>query len=195
MFMNKVKVSMALAMIFVSASAFAQDDISREDSYIGNGQYLGAKTTDGQTIVPVLGVDSSSNTQLNALSGKSVILAVNKTAAVTVTSTGVTLPALTTTYEAVAAAGTTVSDAAALSGTKYVHQVTGADGTKGVKFVTATPVGSVQFILNTTAGVLKVYGEAGSTVNGGSADAAFTALTGVKPIICIKTAALTYICS
>ncbi|MBL0320549.1 MAG: hypothetical protein IPP74_14835 [Alphaproteobacteria bacterium] len=80
-------------------------------------------------------------------------------------------------------------------GTKYVHQITGANGTVGWKFVTATPVGSVQILLNTTAGVAKIYGESGSTVNGGSADAAFTALTGVKPIICIKTAALTYLCA
>lgn len=97
--------------------------------------------------------------------------------------------------ETVAGAGTTVADAAALSATKGVHQITGANGTVGWKFVTATPVGSVQILLNTTAGVAKIYGESGSTVNGGAADAAFTALTGIKPIICVKTAALTYLCS
>lgn len=97
--------------------------------------------------------------------------------------------------EAVAAAGSTVADAGALSGTKPVHQVTGADGTKGVKFVTATPVGSIQIILNTTAGALKVYGESGSTCNGGAADAACTLLSGIAPHICWKSAALTYICA
>lgn len=98
-------------------------------------------------------------------------------------------------YEVVAGAGTTVADAAALSATKIVHQITGANGTVGWKFVTATPIGSVQILLNTTAGVAKIYAESGGTVNGGSADAAFSALTGIKPIICYKTAALTYICS
>ena len=97
--------------------------------------------------------------------------------------------------ETVAGAGTTVADAAALSATKGVHQITGANGTVGWKFVTATPIGSVQILLNTTAGVAKIYGESGSTVNGGAADAAFTALTGIKPIVCVKTAALTYLCS
>jgi hypothetical protein len=97
--------------------------------------------------------------------------------------------------EVVAGAGATVADAAALSGSKSVHQITGANGTVGWKFVTATPVGSIQFLLNTTAGVAKVYGESGSTCNGGAADAACTLLSGIAPHLCFKTALLTYICS
>lgn len=191
-FFNKLLV--AVFLILNASLVFAQDDIDI-DTIVGGGKYLGAKTKDNQTTVPALGINSSGNTEVNALSGKSAVLSVAKTPVASFSTTGSTIPPLVTTYEAVASAGSTVSDAAALSGTKYVHQVTGADGTKGVKFVTATPIGSVQIILNTTAGVLKVYGESGSTVNGGAADAAFTALTGIKPIICIKTAALTYICS
>lgn len=99
------------------------------------------------------------------------------------------------TLEAVAGAGATVSDAAALSGTKGFHQITGANGTVGWKFVTATPIGSIQFLLNTTAGVPKIYGEAGSTCNGGATDAACTLVTGIVLHACVKTAALTYICS
>jgi len=97
--------------------------------------------------------------------------------------------------EAVAGAGTTVSDAAALSATKPVHQLTGANGTVGWKFVTATPIGSIQILLNTTAGVPKIYGESGSTCNGGATDAACTLVTGIGPHICWKAAALTYICA
>jgi hypothetical protein len=97
--------------------------------------------------------------------------------------------------ETVAGAGTTVADAAQLSASVGVHRITGANGTVGWKFSSSTPVGSVQVLLNTTAGVALVYGETGSTVNGGSANAAFTALTGIKPIVCVKTAALTYLCS
>lgn len=98
-------------------------------------------------------------------------------------------------HEVVAGAGTTVADAAALSGTKIVHQITGANGTVGWKFPTTTLVGQVHILQNTTAGVAKIYAAAGGTVNGGAADAAFSALTGIKPIICISTAADTWICS
>jgi hypothetical protein len=49
----------------------------------------------------------------------------------TVTSTGLGFP--TANEEAVAGAGTTVSDAAALAATKHVHQLTGANGTVGWK--------------------------------------------------------------
>ena len=97
--------------------------------------------------------------------------------------------------ETVAGAGSTVADAAQLSATKGVHQITGANGTLAWKFSSSTPIGSVQILLNTTAGVAKVFAESGGTINGGSADAAFTALTGIKPIICVKTAALTYLCA
>lgn len=190
-----MKLLKILFALLIPTIVLAQDDISQSTGIIGNGKYLGARTFDGQGVVPALGVDSSSNTAVNALSGKNVVVQIAKTPAVTFSSTGTTLPALTTTYEAVAGAGTTVADAAALSGTKYVHQLTGANGTVGWKFVTATPIGSIQILLNTTAGVAKIYGESGSTINGGAADAAFSALTGIKPIICIKTAALTYICS
>lgn len=186
---------LSLSVIVGISFLVAEDDISIATGIVGGGKFLGAKTSDNMTTVPVLGIDASSNTQLNALSGKTAVISIAKTPAATFSSTGSTIPPLLTTSETVAGAGTTVSDAAALSGTKYVHQITGANGTVGWKFVTATPVGSVQILLNTTAGVAKIYGESGSTVNGGSVDAAFSALTGVKPIICIKTAALTYLCA
>lgn len=100
-------------------------------------------------------------------------------------------------FEVVAGAGTTVADAAALSASKIVHQITGANGTVGWKFPStpAGSVGQVMILLNTTAGVAKIYAASGGTVNGGSVDAAFSALTGIKPIICIATAADTWICS
>lgn len=98
-------------------------------------------------------------------------------------------------FEVVAGAGTTVADAAALSATKIVHQITGANGTVGWKFPTTTNVGTVHVLLNTTAGVAKIYAASGGTVNGAAVDAAFSALTGIKPIICISTATDTWICS
>ena len=97
-------------------------------------------------------------------------------------------------YEAVAGAGTTVSDAAELSASKQIFRLTGANGTVGWKFATSVG-GEFRILLNTTAGVAKIYAASGGTVNGGSADAAFSALTGIKPILCFSTAADTWICS
>jgi hypothetical protein len=97
--------------------------------------------------------------------------------------------------EVVAGAGTTVADAAALSATKIVHQITGANGTVGWKFPATTNVGTTHILLNTTAGVAKIYANTGGTVNGAAADAAFSALTGIKPIICISTGTDTWLCA
>lgn len=194
--MKLLKLLVTISILsLLSSVAFAQDDISISTGIVAGGKYLGAKTTDNQTIVPALSIDSSGNTVINSLSGKTVGFQNGKVTGTTMDATGITPPSIKTIYESVAGAGTSVTDAAALSGTKFVHQITGANGTLGWKFVTATPVLSIQILLNTTAGVAKIYGESGSTVNGGSTDAAFSALTGIKPIICIKTAALTYICA
>ncbi len=99
-----------------------------------------------------------------------------------------------TNVESVAGAGTTVSDAAALSGSKHFHQITGANGTVGWKFATAT-VGQVEFLLSTTAGVPKVYAVAGGTCNGGGADVACTLVTGIVAHVCYATATNAWICS
>ena len=105
--------------------------------------------------------------------------------------------AAVTNFEAVAGAGTVIGDAADLSATKFVHQITGANGTVGWQLptVTAANKNQVHFLLNTTAGVAKIWPESGGTINGGSASAAFTALTGIKPIMCVVTGAATWICS
>jgi len=103
----------------------------------------------------------------------------------------------TSNYEAVAGAGTTAANAAALSASKYVHRLTGANGTVGWRLptVTSANLNQVHFLLNTTAGVANVYAQVGGTVNGGAVDAAFVALTGIKPIMCVATAAATWVCS
>lgn len=98
-------------------------------------------------------------------------------------------------YESVAGAGTVIGDAAALSATKLVHRITGANGTVGWVLPTTTQIGTMHIFLNTTAGVALIYPASGGTMNGGSASAAFTALTGIKPIIAICTAADTWIIS
>ncbi len=108
------------------------------------------------------------------------------------TSTGLNFPAAN--FETVAGAGSTVSDAAALSATKHIHQITGANGTLGWKFASAT-AGQTEILLSTTAGVPKVYAVAGGTCNGGGADVACTLVTGIVSHICYATAANAWICS
>lgn len=102
------------------------------------------------------------------------------------------LTVLGLTSEIVAGAGTTQGTAAALSVTKVVHQITGANGTVGWILPATTVVGTTHIMLNTTAGVALIYPATGGTMNGGSANAAFTALTGIKPIIAIASAADTW---
>jgi hypothetical protein len=100
--------------------------------------------------------------------------------------------------EAVAAAGSAQGSAAALSATKFLHQVTGADGTKGVILpaTVAADAGKVHLILGTTAGVLKIYPATGGTINGGSANAALSFTTGVLMHMCWPSAtADTWICA
>jgi len=110
---------------------------------------------------------------------------------------GLKLVEPTANFEAVAVAGTTQGDAAALSGVRFIHRVTGANGTAGVRLpaVTAANVGELHTLLNTTAGVLNVYPATGGTINGAAANAVFAALTGIKPVLCYVTAANTWICS
>lgn len=75
--------------------------------------------------------------------------------------------------DTVASAGSTTSDAAALTG--RINTVTGADGTKGVKIVNAGTAGDVIEVYNAVAtNGLKIYPPTGDTLNGGSADAALT---------------------
>lgn len=96
--------------------------------------------------------------------------------------------------EVVAGAGTNQGNAAALSATKNFHQITGANNTVG--WIFATPVaGDFHLLMNTTAGIALIYPQSGGTINGGSANAAFTALTGIKPILCFATSTTAWICS
>lgn len=109
-----------------------------------------------------------------------------------VTTTGLNVPVAN--EEAVAGAGTTTADAAALDPAKLLHQITGANGTLGWKISGGT-VGDVHILMNTTAGVAKIYGPTGGTCNGGAADAACTLVTGIAPHVCWVASATALICS
>lgn len=91
-----------------------------------------------------------------------------------------TLHAVTT----VAAAGSVIGDAAALS--QGINIVTGADGTKGV-ILPVAKAGMQVIVKGTTAGVLKIYPQSGSTINALSASAAMSLSSGAIPAILVAT--------
>lgn len=87
----------------------------------------------------------------------------------------------------VAAAGSTVSDAAQLSSGFTV--VTGANGTLGVKLPATPTAGTIVIIKGTTSGVLKVWPDAAATINAIGSNGAMSLASGVIPAIFIAKSA------
>lgn len=96
-----------------------------------------------------------------------------------------------------AAAGTTYADAGALpAGTGNIYPTTAADGTKGVILSTSEKVdGRTIYIGNGVSNaILKVYAPAGGTINGASANTAFSSASGKGvTIICLSAASNTWL--
>jgi hypothetical protein len=86
-----------------------------------------------------------------------------------------------------AAAGTTVTDAAQLL--EGFTVVTGADGTKGVKLPATPTAGMVVWIKGTTAAVLKVWPDAAATINAIGSNGALSLTTGVMPSLFVAASA------
>lgn len=85
---------------------------------------------------------------------------------------------------AVTAAGSSISDAAQLS--QGLNIVTGADGTKGVILPVAVP-GMQVIVKGVTAGVLKIYPVASSTINALAASAAISLASGAIPVTLVAS--------
>jgi hypothetical protein len=90
---------------------------------------------------------------------------------VTGNSTGTSTGAIRLPVSAVAAAGSTQGDAAALA--EGINVVSAADGTKGVILPTAV-AGMVIIVKNTAAGALKIYPATGGAVNAVAANGAYS---------------------
>lgn len=91
-----------------------------------------------------------------------------------------------------AAAGTTTADAGVLpAGTSSVYPTSAADDTKGVRIhATDKVAGRMLFIGNGVSNkILKVYPASGGTINGASADAAFSSVSGGGVIVVCLSAA------
>lgn len=126
-------------------------------------------------------------------------LTVTGTATITtnVVTTQTTTTANSTVGASTAAAGSTTADAGALpAGTAPVYPTTAADDTKGVVISTSDKVtGRRLFIGNGVANkILKVYPPSGGTINGGSADAAYSSASGKGvEIVCLSSASNTWL--
>lgn len=96
-----------------------------------------------------------------------------------------------------AAAGSTTADAGVLPAkTANVYPTTAADDTKGVRIHAADQItGRRIFIGNYVANkILKVYGPSGAVINGASADAAFSSVSGKGVVaICLSGAGNTWL--
>lgn len=104
--------------------------------------------------------------------------------------TGLTTNSNTTTP--VAAAGSTVADAGQLPSTHISH-VTSDGATKGVKLPAVTAGGVVMIVINDTAGTAcELYAESTGSINGAAADASMV-IPAAKGVICISTAAKTWV--
>lgn len=102
------------------------------------------------------------------VSGTSTLAAVTATS---LTNSGPTTGAIRLPVSAVAAAGSTQGDAAALA--EGINVVSAADGTKGVILPTAV-AGMVIIVKNTAAGALKIYPATGGAVNAVAANGAYS---------------------
>lgn len=89
-----------------------------------------------------------------------------------------------------AAAGSAYTDAAVV--VNRLSLVTGADGTKGVILPAGDAVSETRIVYNSSGSNLKVYPDAGGTINGGSTDASVTVAAKVCSVF-IKIAALTWL--
>lgn len=96
-----------------------------------------------------------------------------------------------------AAAGSSTSDAGALpAATAVVYPTTAADGTKGVKIHADDKVtGRVLFIGNGVSNaILKIYAPTGGAINGASADAAYSTVSGKGAlIVCLSSSGNTWL--
>lgn len=117
----------------------------------------------------------------------------------TVSAVGVINTGISTTSigASTAALGTTVTDAAALpAGTANVYPTTAADDTVGVKFTASDQVtGRMVYVGNGVPNkILKVYGPSGAVINGASANAAFSSVSGKGVVaVCLSGAGNTWL--
>jgi len=188
--------ALLIALLGATTGALAQDDISISTGVVGGGKYLGAKTVDEQTTVPLTGVNASGNSMLNAMSGKAAGLSIAKTPIaqavaggleLPVAGTGIDFTAYVPTFAATPAAGTNdlkpglnvVPTAAANTAACFPAVLT-----PGVEFV----------ILNPIANAVRAKACGTPGVNGGAAGTYVTVAVQSR-VTCVATSATNLQCS
>jgi hypothetical protein len=122
---------------------------------------------------------------------------VNEATAQTLTNKTLTAPVIggmptwSHTVTPVAAAGSTVADAAALPDTLIAH-ITSDGAGKGVLLPAVTGAGVMRIVVNNSSTAAEIYAESGGTINGAAADASMV-IPASKGVLCISTAAKTWI--
>ena len=91
--------------------------------------------------------------------------------------------------ENVAAAGDAITNATALSASKFIHRVSGADAAKGVKLPAGT-VGMVHVVINPVNAILKIYPQAAEKIDSDSAGAALSGTALYAYIMVYESAAV-----
>jgi hypothetical protein len=198
--MRKLSLFVSILLVLAPASAFAGGAGCTAE----NLTRLGINNVQATALGCDMLVGNVSVTGNHAVSGNGTVggtLAVTgattATGAITATA-GVLYPAGL--METKAAAGSDQSDAGALTAAKFIHMVTGANETTGVKLpaCAAANIGELHFIMNTVANkFLKIWPNTGAQINGGGANAVYNAGAaghGGRTHLCACQAANTWYC-
>lgn len=206
----KVQLTAARRTTTVAGSVTA-DDITGSDSSLGITGKAGVGAGTGGAVVVTAGASAGASGTAGAVTIDAGAATGGTGAAVTIgatNATGITLGAASIPVTvpgpmtrgigaSTAAAGSSTSDAGVLpAGTAGVYPTTAADDTKGVRIDAADKVtGRTLFIGNGVYNkILKVYPPSGGTINGASADAAFSSASGKGVVItCLSSSGNTWL--
>lgn len=197
--MNKWLKSLLVALVvLIPVIGYVEDDISI-GFIVGNGRYLGAKTADGQTTVPSLGVNANGYTEINSLSGKSVSIAVAKTPIALVDATsGVNfqVPGLGLNF----GAGYVPTPAATpVGGTNLVkpgYNVVPTAAANAAMFIgAATPIPGQVFVVtnSNSANAVRLKASGGATLNGATAGG-YISLAALATVTCRTQSVSNQVC-
>lgn len=167
-----------ITILVVASAAIAQDDISINPQPIGGGKYLGARTSDNQTTVPVLGIDQNGDTAINSMSGRSVEVSVAKTPVAYFGG-----PAFVPTMAATPVAGTNFFRPGP-------NVIPTAAANTAAFLGAATPVVGQEFIITNNSGAsVRAKASGGATLNGAVAGG-YIVIANLATVRC-RTASLT----
>lgn len=179
----------------ITISGYGGETINGAATYVISAAYGAVRLVSNGTEWNVLA------TGINSSSGVVTFTTVNATTvattALTTSSASIATTSTFTPGASTAAAGSTTSDAGVLpAGTATVYPTTAADDTKGVRVHASDKVTGRKIMIGNGVSnkILKVYPPSGGTINGGSADAAFSGASGKGVIMyCLNSTGNTWL--